>query len=264
MNDGFFSDDTLRLHIEGQLEASQARRLDAALEANAELRERYATQTRLIEALRRGPPQIEAMDFVARLRERRAEPAHAKRRWPAVLGVAATMAAAGWLVMRAQPDDAETFRAKAGDEATSTERWFGIRIYEVDAQGRRSLVDGAMERDDALAFTYANLGPKPFAYLMIFGVDAQGACHWYHPAYTDAATNPSAIPIEAGRADVPLPDRIEHDLTPGPYLIHALFMREPRNVRDVESRCAGAAEGADAFQDWSDVSDHVVRLGVGL
>jgi hypothetical protein len=76
---------------------------------------------------------------------------------------------------------------------------------------------------------------------MIFAVDAGRSVHWFYPAYERAGTNPASIPIKQGLADVPLPDLIHQDWSPGPLAIHALFSSQPLSVLEVEARIEQAS-----------------------
>ena len=95
-----------------------------------------------------------------------------------------------------------------------------------------------MQGDDALLFSYSNGGPEPFSHLMIFGVDTAGRVFWYHPAFTDAATDPTSLPIGGGQVDVELPEQVRHQLAPGHLTIYGLFTRQPLGVKAVEQEVA--------------------------
>jgi hypothetical protein len=110
-----------------------------------------------------------------------------------------------------------------------------------------------MHRDDGLLFAYTNLGPQPFDYLMVFGIDARGAVRWYHPSFDRQGTNPVSIPLEKGVARAVLKEVIRHDLAAGRFQIVALFTRQALTVADVEAWVAASVSGLDRKRlPWSD------------
>jgi hypothetical protein len=110
----------------------------------------------------------------------------------------------------------------------------------------RSLAPGgALSADDGLVFRYTNLGPEPFGYLMVFGIDAAREVHWYFPAYEVAGSDPASLPVQRGGTNVTLPDVIHHKLAAGRLAVYAVFTREPLQVLAVERDLAALfARGA--------------------
>ena len=259
-----FTDDDLLAHIEGELGRSDSERLEAALEGNYALRRRYDEQKRLVMQLREAPSSVDDIDVVDRLRERRRRGAAAppRPRWPMFAAAAGALAVAAgvlFVVQRGPGTTTAEFTAKSDADRAPEKRWSGIQVLSVDAGGGARPAGDEIRPDSALVFSYINIGPKPFRYLMIFGVDERGECYWYHPAYEDASTNPRAVEIRRGEADVVLAERIEHSLPKGRYVIHAVFMNEARTVAEVEQRLAHSTE---RFTAWKDAVDQTVRLTV--
>ena len=155
------------------------------------------------------------------------------------------------------------FRAKsAAPTRTSPGRWAGIQAYYVAAgSAPQRLASQHLPADAGLLFSYTNIGPRPFEFLMIFVTDARGETRWCYPAYEHAGTNPGAIRIRAGAADVPL-DALSHlDVAPGPATLHALFMRRSLRVLDVEA-WLDEARDRGAPPPWPDVLHQKLDMGV--
>jgi hypothetical protein len=93
-------------------------------------------------------------------------------------------------------------------------------------------VEGSIAATDELAFAYMN--PAGKKHLMVWGVDDGGAVYWYHPAWTDAADNPTAVPVARARTLTELPEAIAHDLAGEKLSLFALLTDERPSVRDVE------------------------------
>src|SRR5690606_27654335 len=107
------------------------------------------------------------------------------------------------------------------------------------ASGQPARVAGHMRKGDGLLFSFDNLGPAPFAYLMIFAVDGAGEVYWFHPAYEDAGTDPRSIAVSGqGGSAVELPDLVHHDVPAGRLAIYGLFTRAPVRVSTVERTVA--------------------------
>jgi hypothetical protein len=84
-------------------------------------------------------------------------------------------------------------------------------------------------------FSYTNLGPHPFDYLMIFATDASAEVRWFYPAWESAADNPQSIAITRGGANVPLGELVQQDAAEGPLSLYALFTARPLSVKEVEA-----------------------------
>jgi hypothetical protein len=92
---------------------------------------------------------------------------------------------------------------------------------------------------DELAFAYRN--PAGMRRLLIFAVDEHGHVYWYHPEWSDAAENPTAVPISAEPGLHELPAAVLQKFDGERLMIHALFTDRELNVREVESAVAAAA-----------------------
>ena len=95
-----------------------------------------------------------------------------------------------------------------------------------------------------MAFAYRNEMGK--AFLMIFAIDGAGHLAWYHPAWTDPADNPTAVPITKQIGFKELPEAVRHSLQGRSLTVHALFMDKALDVRTVEARAARGEIAADA------------------
>ena len=118
-----------------------------------------------------------------------------------------------------------------GDEA-------GIDVYSTPPTGGALTpvsTGGVMHVDDALGFAVRGTAGLPW--LVVYGVDDAKNVYWYHPAFTDAHTDPSSVPARVG----PIPEVVRHDLKPGALHITALFTRAPLHVSDVERAVAAGA-----------------------
>jgi hypothetical protein len=70
---------------------------------------------------------------------------------------------------------------------------------------------------------------------LIFAVDDRREVYWYHPAWTDAETDPAAIQVASGDAFRELTEAVRHDLRTAKKLrVYALFTESPTSVRAVE------------------------------
>lgn len=225
-------DDDIFRYLEDDLSVAEAKALEAEL-ASPELADRLDADRALIDALRAPDDGVANVDLVAGVRARIAASEPKRSRWPAYAGALAV--AAGFALFffpRGASEDG--FRAKGLSTATE-DKWAGVKAFVVEADATSRPLDAALDSGANVVFTYTNLGERPYDYLMIFGVDAEGAVHWYYPAWTDASENPAAVRIRGESGDVPLPDRVAHDLPSGRYVIHAVFMRSPKTVREAEA-----------------------------
>lgn len=169
------------------------------------------------------------------------------RRWTAIgmgLAAAASLALAvygrwsdrGDAALVGQSED--EFRAKSAAPEAANERWVDLALARVSDTGEPRPLGDRLSSRDGLLVSYSNLGPRPFAYLMVFAVDAAGHVYWFYPAYERPDSDPVSVAIAvAGRKF--LPDVIHHDLPPGPLAIYGVFSRAPLKVSEIE-RTVGA------------------------
>jgi hypothetical protein len=265
----------LAAYLEGEVTPSESAAIEAELADSARARRRLEELRRIRAALAAPAADVEAADVVEPVMhaiERGAGDTAAGRRtpagrgWPAwrvgAVAAAACLAGAAGFAIVARPrapagGDAE-FRARGGAaRAAAGERWAGVQAYHVASAGEPERLGARLPAGDGLLFAYTNLGPRPFAYLMIFAVDAGGAVRWCHPAYERAGQNPTSIPLRAGEARVQLAEVIRHELAPGPLEIRALFTMRPLSVLEVETWLAGRP-AAGAPLPWPDASLQVI------
>ena len=87
-----------------------------------------------------------------------------------------------------------------------------VQIYRFahDAPRRRAPNGPAkpMQADDELAFAYRN--PGGMTRLLVFAVDEHGHVYWYYPGWSDAADNPTAVPISSQPGLHELPASVLH------------------------------------------------------
>jgi hypothetical protein len=101
------------------------------------------------------------------------------------------------------------------------------------ATGRapRVLGDRLGSREE-LAFAYKN--PTGRRYLLVFAVDEHRHVYWYHPAWSDERSTPTAVPIERGPETIELPEGIAHAYDGQRLVLHTLFTDRAVSVREVE------------------------------
>ena len=107
-----------------------------------------------------------------------------------------------------------------------------LEIYRVTEHGSPEASEGWMSARGELAFAYRNR--TGFSRLMVFGVDDRGDIYWFHPAWTDALQDPTAVPVAAGEGPFELPEAIHHDVRGSRLRVVALFTNAPVPVRAVE------------------------------
>ncbi|MEQ9498813.1 MAG: zf-HC2 domain-containing protein [Deltaproteobacteria bacterium] len=224
-------------YLEGELTQSRAAELERHAETCADCAESLEETRAFFATLRDAPERLLRTDLVPQVMERIEAPVPRQtRRW-----VLAPLAAAAVIAVALLPtSDSSEFRAKS----SATDRaddWVGLTAYVMDSGGPPQPVDGAVAPDQALAFLYRNIGARPFEYLMIFAVSGSGEVYWYYPAYDDASTNPASVRIEAGAVE--LPDRVTHELEPGPLHVYGLFTYAPRTVREIEALVGSVEPG---------------------
>ncbi|WP_426756059.1 hypothetical protein [Myxococcus sp. Y35] len=153
-------------------------------------------------------------------------------RWWQLALVPVAVACLALLVVRIPPSTTvdEGFTARGAGNVTAQAR---LLAYAVAPGGHTSLLGPTLRPEQELAFAFRN--PDAHRFLMVFARDTSGRVYWYHPSWTDPASNPSAIPIPAGDTLRELPEAISHPLAPGPLTLHAVFLESPLTVRQMES-----------------------------
>ncbi|MGC4087580.1 MAG: hypothetical protein QM756_06745 [Polyangiaceae bacterium] len=236
----------LAAYLEGEVTGSERGAVEAALADSAPARRTLAQLSELKGSLSQARPDLEQIDLSARVFEALREPLPERARrgfWGlATLGAAAA-ALCVFGLSRSKLEDPSEFRARSGDPtAASSARWAGIQVYRVAEPSVPVRLGEHLAAGDGLLFSYTNLGARPFEYLMIFAVDASKNVRWFYPAYENAGTDPKAVRIEAGRAQVSLAELVHQDFQPGPLSIYALFAHQALAVSEVE-RWAARSQG---------------------
>jgi hypothetical protein len=111
-----------------------------------------------------------------------------------------------------------------------------VAAFRIHGGSQSTRIEHRVSADDELAFAYRNEVAKPF--LMIFAVDGDGRVLWYHPAWTNPADNPQALPITTQVGFKELPEAIRQSLRGPRLVLYSLFMDQPLDVRTVEARIA--------------------------
>lgn len=109
-----------------------------------------------------------------------------------------------------------------------------VWAYRIAPDGKANALEDFMAASDELAFAYDV--PDNDERLLIFGVDEHRHVVWYHPAWTEPATSPVAVPIASGRHE--LPEAVSHALDGVELTLYAVFTDQPITVRDVEQTIA--------------------------
>ena len=173
-------------------------------------------------------------------------PAEVKRsprrslRW-AVATAAAVGAVALLLVVTTPTPQGDGMVARGGslENAESLD----VAVFRVQGPRESTRVKDVISPGDELAFAYRNEVDK--AFLMIFAVDGTGHVVWYHPAWTDPADNPRAVPITKQVGFKELPEAVRHSLQGPSLTVHALFMDKAIDARTIEARVANGEIKAD-------------------
>lgn len=216
-------------HFAGRIHPRDERRLREHLPGCATCRERYERHLLLARLDPRAPDARTRLARGLGLDAR--EPSTP---WRLVL-VPVAVACLALLMVRipwsGTGDDGFTARSAghAGAEAL-------LRVYAVEPGGHTALLGPTLRPDQELAFAFRN--PDAHRFLMVFARDAAGRVYWYHPSWTDPASNPSALAIAPGDAPRELPEAISHPLTSGPLSLYAVFLDMPLTVRDMEALLA--------------------------
>ncbi len=141
------------------------------------------------------------------------------------------------------------FRVKSDAPAsTNRSKWIGLSVYHTKNKQQPPMQLGEkMHPNDGLLFSYTNLGPQPFKYLMIFAVSGTGDIYWYYPEFLRAGTDPTAIPIRGGVKRRELPQLIYHQLATDTLTIYGLFADQPLAVSFVERKVIESMKSGKAL-----------------
>jgi hypothetical protein len=139
----------------------------------------------------------------------------------------------------AAPMGTEAFAAR-GEGPTSAPE--ALRVFRVRPGAQPQAVSSRIGRADELAFAYRNTAGK--RYVMVYGIDSEGAVHWYHPAWTDPADAPRAVRASAAQGWTELPEAVRHPLEGERLSLHLLLLDAPLRVTDVEALQEGLEPNA--------------------
>lgn len=148
-------------------------------------------------------------------------------------------AAAVLFFLRSPANDGFTARGGGIDEASVADAGSSSRVhvYRVPPGGRAQPVIDTIGRDDELAFAYENGAKKQ--HLLVFAVDERGEVYWFHPAWTDAAADPTALAIAVDPGVRELGEAVRHPFRGEKLTIHAVFLDKPVSVRQIEAMLRG-------------------------
>lgn len=118
-----------------------------------------------------------------------------------------------------------------------------LLAYEVSKGGVVRQASHQIGSDSGLAFAYANIAHK--RHLLVFAVDETRHVYWYHPAWDDAASDPTAVVIERDEAVHEIPQSVFHRFRGHRLEVFGAFVDGPISVRQVEAAIARAPVEAD-------------------
>lgn len=267
MNHSAIANDELLFFLEGELPTSRCQELQAHITQCAECASKLEALRATLALLGQLDEEYEDMDLLSGVQSAIEEPTPRKvrrsPRWPfMVVGLGTVAAAASILLWVAPPNErADEFRARAASTATEIGAWVGVTAYRVEAD-TAVLLGSTMSTTDALAFAYRNAGQSPKRFLAVFAVDSMGGVHWYYPAFTDGSSDPVSVRIDPSETPRQLPDRVDHNLAPGPLTITALFTNESLRVSQIESAVTARDHGSNGKLPFEDAvqQDLVVQV----
>jgi hypothetical protein len=255
----------LTAYLEGEVAASDRAAIETALRDDPRAQRRLEQLRHIASCLAAPVPELENVDMIARVRAELAKPAAAQPKQRSLLawGTGFAVAASVGLFVAfgvEQPLESE-FRAKSANTvANDGQRWAGMQIHRAVTSSNLERLGDQLRADEGLVFSYTNIGPQPFRYLMIFALDASGQVRWFYPTYDREGTNPESIAIDP-RSQVSLGDVIGHDYAEGTLAIHAVFTRQPLRVSEVEGWLKNKPDGLEQVP-IEDASLQVVRIRV--
>ncbi len=132
--------------------------------------------------------------------------------------------------------------ARGGPANVAAARVPEVQVYRIFTGQRGSntseKVEGFVYAGDELAFAYRN--PAGKRRLLVFAVDEHGHVYWYHPGWSDAGENPTAVTISAEPGLHELPAAVLHKFDGERIMVHALFTDRELSVRQVEAAVASS------------------------
>lgn len=223
---------TLAARVAGDLTTNDAARLDLHVGTCAACRSTLERLARLTSALPEAIAEPDDASFAARVSARLEErrPAQPALRF-AIPALAAVAIASVFLLVPGR--ETEEFTAR-GTTIDRPDRWVGFdaRTHAPGTTGEGTPLGATLRQGDGLSFVATNRSENDL-HVALFGLDAQGHVHWFHPAWLDASTDPQS-PLLKARERRAFDEAIAPEATPGPLRIVALFTPKPVSVRAVE------------------------------
>lgn len=138
---------------------------------------------------------------------------------------AAAMAAGVFLVWPTTQSSDDGFQSRGNkDRVVAPVESQEVFAYVASDGAENALVKKEIRHSDELIFSYRNNSSA--SHLMVYGVDEQKNVYWYHPAWVDAADNPSAVPIAQSEKVIALPLAVAHAYQGANLQLFALFLNE--------------------------------------
>ncbi|MGC4119760.1 MAG: hypothetical protein QM765_35340 [Myxococcales bacterium] len=148
------------------------------------------------------------------------------------LGAAAAATAVALLVLARPVGPPDGMQARGS--AVEWSRKVGVDLHVLERPLRKLTPGATLRPGTALTASYRNLDARD-AYLLAFGIDAQGEIHWLYPAFTDPQTDPQAVALPPANLDTVLGDSVALDeLPPGPLRLITLLADAPLHVSAIE------------------------------
>jgi hypothetical protein len=262
--------------IEGEATASETAELQATLAQSPESRQRLL-RVEAVAAHLGDTTAVDEIDLLPDLEQRfaaRIPSAPAARRWwraPRWLGLGlpavAILLALPALLLRdggsaSKPE--HSYRAKsATPHLDARARWIALNVFRLSGDAAPEPLGDVLHLDDGLLFSYTNLGPAPFSFLMVFGVDEQRRVYWYYPAFMDARDDPKAIDIQKGVSRFALDEVIAHPYQLGTLTLFGLFSDHALSVSALESAVGrGLGDGTALEATFDGIRVKTLRVRV--
>lgn len=217
-------------HFAAQITPAEERALRTQLDNSPDARRLYAQR---VAAAHLDP---EAPTAEARLAQglgislKQAAPPRHILRFAAPAAAALAVAAALPFALRAHAPSTE-FASRGLGLALANE--CTLHAYRVQEHAAPAPLGAAMRAGDELSFSYESGCAKK--YLMVYATDELGGVYWFHPAWTNAAENPSAIGLEVGSGVHELRVATAHAWKGKHVQIHGIFVDTPVTVREAEA-----------------------------
>jgi hypothetical protein len=228
-------------HFSKGLSSADEASMRAHLPACTDCREAYESYLAAEKLDPKARPPRERLAMALALPSAVNGPRRRAMRWG--IGAVSAVGAFALLLMATSPSHPGNGIASRGKGIESPES-LEVAVFRVKGERESTRVHDVVSPGDELAFAYRNEVGK--AFLMIFAMDGAGRLAWYHPAWTDPADNPRAVPIAKQVGFKELPEAVRHPLQGSSLTVHALFMDRALDVRTVEARVARGAFAADA------------------